>query len=249
MPFTLSHPAIVLPLAKLPKRYISATGLIVGSMSPDFEYFVLMKNQRVHGHEYMGILYMDLPIALLTTFLFHQLVRNALIMNLPLFLKARLFSYTSFNWISHFKKYWFTILVSVLIGAVSHLGWDAFTHRHSVVTDHFETFKAELDLFGSDVAIYSILQGLSSLFGALFIAYVILALPKDKTVKSTFTYSYWLTLYAITIMILCVRVLQGIDIHNTMMVMLNTMSAAFLSLCLTPKLLSFSLVENKNSAS
>jgi len=36
MPFTFSHPAIVLPLTKA-RLKLSATGLIVGSTIPDFE--------------------------------------------------------------------------------------------------------------------------------------------------------------------------------------------------------------------
>ena len=42
MPFTFAHPAIVLPFYKKPK-FFSMTTLIIGSMSPDFEYFLRMK--------------------------------------------------------------------------------------------------------------------------------------------------------------------------------------------------------------
>jgi len=49
MPFTFSHPAIVLPLATLRRQWISATGLIIGSITPDFEYFIRMKNTESTG--------------------------------------------------------------------------------------------------------------------------------------------------------------------------------------------------------
>ena len=39
MPFTFSYPAIVLPLTYLPRRWFSLTGLIIGSLTPDFEDF------------------------------------------------------------------------------------------------------------------------------------------------------------------------------------------------------------------
>ena len=57
MPFTFSHPAIILPLKKLPKKYISMTGLIVGSIAPDFEYFLRMKSK--YSHTMSGILWYD----------------------------------------------------------------------------------------------------------------------------------------------------------------------------------------------
>ncbi|WP_240482010.1 DUF4184 family protein [Flavobacterium psychrophilum] len=41
MPFTFSHPAIILPLRYLPRQWFSLTGLIIGSLTPDFEYFWL----------------------------------------------------------------------------------------------------------------------------------------------------------------------------------------------------------------
>ncbi|MEM7184808.1 MAG: DUF4184 family protein [Spirochaetota bacterium] len=40
MPFTFSHPAIVLPFVKFPKQWVCLSALIVGSIVPDFEYFM-----------------------------------------------------------------------------------------------------------------------------------------------------------------------------------------------------------------
>ena len=38
MPFTFSHPAIILPLAKINAKYISLTALVAGSMAPDSDF-------------------------------------------------------------------------------------------------------------------------------------------------------------------------------------------------------------------
>lgn len=50
MPFTFSHPSIVLPLTYLPKKWISLTGIVIGSLTPDFEYFLRMKIQSTYSH-------------------------------------------------------------------------------------------------------------------------------------------------------------------------------------------------------
>jgi hypothetical protein len=92
MPFTFSHPAIVIPLAAKKIR-LSATGLIVGSMAPDFEYFIRMKNVSRYSHTAMGLFWFDLPLALLLCFIYHLIVRNSLFDNLPAFLKERLMVY------------------------------------------------------------------------------------------------------------------------------------------------------------
>ena len=65
MPFTFSHPAIVLPLLKLSPKYISASAVIIGSMAPDFEYFIRMRLQQVHGHNLAGAFFFDLPVAII----------------------------------------------------------------------------------------------------------------------------------------------------------------------------------------
>lgn len=82
MPFTFCHPAIILPLTKISRNRLSATGLIIGSMSPDFEYFIKMRLESVHGHSFSGLFYFNLPLTLLLVFVFHLLVRDALILNL-----------------------------------------------------------------------------------------------------------------------------------------------------------------------
>ncbi|HMG06875.1 MAG TPA: DUF4184 family protein, partial [Mucilaginibacter sp.] len=40
---TFAHPAIVLSFKYFPKRWFSKTGLVIGSMAPDFEYFIRLR--------------------------------------------------------------------------------------------------------------------------------------------------------------------------------------------------------------
>jgi hypothetical protein len=129
MPFTFAHPAIVLPFNYCSKRYISLTGLVIGSLVPDFEYFLRMRIKSVYSHTLSGMLWFDLPLAILLAFFFHGIVRNQLIYHLPAFLYKRLQSYTTFHWYKRFFRSWFVVIVSTLIGIGSHLLWDSFTQR------------------------------------------------------------------------------------------------------------------------
>src|SRR5665647_2066569 len=72
MPFTFSHPAIVLPATYLPKKWHSLSALIMGSMTPDFEYFIRMKDASKYGHTWTGVFWFDIPMGLLLIFLFHN---------------------------------------------------------------------------------------------------------------------------------------------------------------------------------
>jgi hypothetical protein len=76
MPFTFSHPAILIPLRVLPKNLFSITGLVIGSLIPDFEYFLRLKLKSDHSHTLSGIFWFDLPVSLFFCFIFHLIVRK-----------------------------------------------------------------------------------------------------------------------------------------------------------------------------
>lgn len=104
MPFTFSHPAIVLPLTYLPKKWYSLTGLVIGSIAPDFEYFIRIKVQSNYSHTWFGLFYFNLPLGIILAFIFHNIVRNTLIQNTPIFLQQRFNKVISFQWNNYFKK-------------------------------------------------------------------------------------------------------------------------------------------------
>src|SRR5687768_8866206 len=128
MSFTFSHPALILPLTFLPKRWYSLTGLIAGSITPDFEYFIRMRMKSEYSHTIPGLFWFDLPLGILLAFIFHLMVRNSLFENLPVIIKSRVFKFRQFNWVKYFIRNWPVVILSVLIGAGSHIFWDSFTH-------------------------------------------------------------------------------------------------------------------------
>ncbi len=129
MPFTFAHPAIVLPIGLIKRRkWISFTALVTGSMSPDFEYFFRMKLYGEFGHSIAGIFLLDLPVAIIIALVFHQVIKEALILHLPNFLSARLLAFESENWWIYFKNNFLAVAISAIIGAASHIFWDGFTH-------------------------------------------------------------------------------------------------------------------------
>ena len=128
MPFTLSHPAAILPLTYLPTRWFSLTGLVIGSLTPDFEYFLRMRLKSLYGHTVAGLFWFDLPLGLALAFIFHNQVRNSLFDNLPPFLGSRFQAFRQFDWNGYFIKNIGIVVVSILVGAASHLLWDSFTH-------------------------------------------------------------------------------------------------------------------------
>jgi len=237
MPFTFSHPAIILPLRYLPKKWFSLTGLVIGSITPDFEYFIRMKIQSNYSHTFYGIFWFDLPLAILLSFIFYYFIRNALFYNLPYFIKQRVIDYTAFNWNSHFKQNWIIILISIIIGIASHLLWDGFTHNHGYFADQISLLKNNFNFFGNEIPIWKIAQHLSTLIGGIVIPIALLKLPKSKKQKPSNYKKYWITIVICTVMILILRFSIYYNTKAFGNIIVTIISAFLISLILTPLLI------------
>lgn len=237
MPFTFSHPAIVLPLTFLPRQWFSLTGLVIGSLTPDFEYFLRMKIQSNYSHTLFGLFWFDIPLGLILVFIFHIIVRNSLFDNLPTILKSRLYTFKQFNFNKYFKSNWLVVLISILIGAASHLFWDSFTHDHGYFVQTIPKLTNTVNLFGKQIPTFKILQHISTVVGGLIIAYALFKLPIDKTVTGHFNLKYWGVLLMLTIIIIAVRLISGLNFRFYGNVAVTAISAGLISFALTPWLI------------
>ena len=196
MPFTFSHPAIVLPLTKA-RLKLSATGLIIGSMIPDFEYFIRMRDRSRYSHTLTGIFWFDIPLALLVCFLYHLVVRNSLFDNLPSFLKERVSVYKGFDWTGYFLNHWAIVLVSITIGAASHIVWDGVTHNTMFYVNQAD-LSTMMKIGRINLAGYRFLQLASTVAGGLVVLYSIFALRRIHQPKAKINYWYWALVWFIT---------------------------------------------------
>ena len=171
MPFTTSHPAIVLLLKNAFPRYVSLTGLIAGAMSPDLLYFLEMNTvNRGVSHCWSGLFTVCLPLGILFAFAFHYLFKKEFILNLPSPLLKHFSGLALSEWRIGSLYEWIVLIVSVLIGGLSHFAWDSFTHLNGEVVQFFPILQNKIFLFGGYFHVYSLLQFLSSVFGAIAIA-------------------------------------------------------------------------------
>jgi len=234
MPFTFSHPAIVLPLTFLPRHWFSLTGLVIGSLTPDFEYFLRMRIKSNYSHTIDGLFWFDLPLGLLLAFMFHNIVRDRLFDNLPTFFKSRFSTFKNFNWNKHFKQNYLVVTISILIGAASHIFWDSFTHDHGYFVQTIPTLQNSVDFSGKQMPILKILQHSSTFFGGFVIAFAIYKLPTIKTEKENINLKYWAIIAGLTLTIISVRLLSGLDFKQYGNVIVTTISAGLISLTITP---------------
>lgn len=142
MPFTLSHPAAVLPLLRTP---FSRAALVAGAVAPDMPYFLVTTGLPVSAqswyepfanatttHTLPGALTVGLPYTLaLWALLLAGRRPLASLLPLPALTPVDHTARTAGAMVR--RAGW--ILLSALIGLATHLVWDSFTHFDgSVVT-------------------------------------------------------------------------------------------------------------------
>ncbi|WP_281633813.1 DUF4184 family protein [Flavobacterium luteolum] len=245
MPFTFSHPAIILPLRYLPKSWFSITALIIGSLTPDFEYFLRMKVKSDYSHTLNGIFWFDLPLALLLTFLFHNLTRNLLFENLPSFIKNRILVFTDFNWNIYFKRNWLIVLISLLIGIFSHIFWDAFTHKHGFFVNHIETLQNTIPIFGNEIPLWKIAQHSSTLIGTIILLIIFIKLPTKFTSQTSINKLYWISAILFTIAILFTRFIINPKALNIGNLVVSFIASFLLSITVIPLIIKFKSIQKK----
>ncbi len=170
MPFTLAHPAAILPFAKT-KLPLSA--LVIGAMVPDFEYMLRLSAQSDISHTLRGLFLFCIPAGVVALWIFHRILKLPLFALLPGKIQSRLDPLVDgfpFAPIARFSL----IVAGIVLGAVTHLFWDSITHPDGWMVMHIPLLQrpALATQFGSP-HVFRILQHASTLFGlgALLAAY------------------------------------------------------------------------------
>ncbi|MGA2251875.1 DUF4184 family protein [Terracidiphilus sp.] len=164
MPFTLSHAAAALPFRR---TRLIFSAVVFGSFAPDFEYFIRFGPWGKFGHSTLGIFVFDLPASLIMLWLFHRYAKEPLWAWLPervrqrVALGPRTLPLKSIGQIA-------LVLVSILIGVITHIFWDSVTHSYYWPYYHWPllSYTIQLPLLGPTLY-FKFFQIASTFLGAL----------------------------------------------------------------------------------
>jgi len=164
VPFTVSHAAAVLPFHRLSGHLLPMSALMIGSMAPDFGYFFSIESSRLVTHSFTGLFTFALPVGLIVWLFYVHILEKATITLL------------GDNWHTRFARTEPTTpaliaraAVAILVGAVTHILWDAFTHRGTFATDAVPALLGPMPGL-SWMPVYHFLHGLSSVVGLVILA-------------------------------------------------------------------------------
>ncbi|MFC8076591.1 DUF4184 family protein [Streptomyces sp. NPDC057307] len=171
MPFTLSHPAAVLPLLRSP---FCPAALVCGALAPDVPYFLGGAGIPVsaqswyepflnatYSHTLPGLT-VALPFTLALLALY-RLVRRPAAELLP----GRLSMAGTPGRTSSYPRRAGWVLLSALIGVLTHLAWDSFTHADGYVVTHLSVLRSHV---AGDLTVARVVQHLSTVGGLVAVA-------------------------------------------------------------------------------
>lgn len=208
MPFTLAHPTAVVCLKN--KRF-NFTALILGSMAPDFLYFINFRPYGHFGHEFLGFFLLNLPICFLLAYIFHNVMKSNLISHLPRpfdswygYLRTEKFMLHSWNGVLVFAY-------SALIGMLTHVIWDGFTHSSGFFVKHISWLSHKISIGGgTEIYIYKLIQHGSTVIGGIIVL-IALYMLRDNRKRILWGHKkfyekliYDFIVLGITVLVLCI---------------------------------------------
>jgi hypothetical protein len=167
VPVTPAHAAAVIPLSRW-KPYFWLSPLVVGSMAPDFPYYVYLRDPIRHiGHSFWGMLLFCVPAGLVAVYAFHGFFKRPLVLLMPRAVRAKLWPHCGpFPLFPLRRLFWISALI--YFGAVTHVVWDLFTHENSEVP---QIGAVMMTVAGHPLHWAGLLQYGSSLLGVALVAW------------------------------------------------------------------------------
>jgi hypothetical protein len=183
MPFTISHAAAALPIGVLSKSRLPLAALMIGTMSPDFAYFLPLEYSRLETHGLVGLFSFCLPVGLAAWLFFVTVLERPTLAFLPDAWRTRIPRSVLT------AREMVMAALAIILGALTHLLWDGFTHSSTPLTESFPGLRDNyLDVAGLHIPVYFVLQIASSVFGLMVLGFWVLGirrrpqLPRDERV-------------------------------------------------------------------
>ncbi|HXA10028.1 MAG TPA: DUF4184 family protein [Chthoniobacterales bacterium] len=206
MPWTLSHPAAVLPLRRFTPWPLDFAALVAGSMTPDLGYYIDRFDLSTFAHTLPGSFVACLPTGVIFLLVFYLFCkpfcyalpaphRQVLLPLCPVFPKG--------------LTRWAIIIFSLLLGTWTHNFWDAFTHEHGWFVDRITWLQQPvLQVPSTTICVYLALQELSTVVGFVIVAIAyarwLRRQPVDRSKASEsdrWRYLLWAAIVIVSLMI------------------------------------------------
>ncbi|MEJ8758184.1 DUF4184 family protein [Pontibacter sp. H259] len=217
MRFTAAHPALVIPFLRFKTHWLSVTGLIVGSIAPDFAYFIPHYSFGKLSHSLKGLFIFDLPMALVLAILFHVFIREQTIQALPDYFRSRALAVKPLRIGSYLLRHGHIFAISALIGSFTHPFWDSFTHEHEFFVRNYKGFFLRpVSLGVITLPLSRVIQHASTFVGFALLLWHISTLPAASIKPRTWPawIAYWLLVGFMGALFMLLQLPRSLELHS-----------------------------------
>ncbi len=197
MPLTFCHPLAVLPLRRFCPILLNFPALVIGSMSPDFGYYIGQFPMATFAHSIQGTFIVCVPIGILALFIIYTLWRPLCFM-LPQPHREALLTLALLQPPKSSLRSALIATLSLLFGAWTHTIWDSFTHSTGWAVQHMSILQAPLiKLSNTTLHTSYVLQQISTFMGgAVLVAMYVSWLRRQPVIATNQNFSaervrYW----------------------------------------------------------
>ena len=162
MPFTPTHVLAIVPVAAI-FRWLPLSALAIGSMMPDAPMFVPLFTYGV-THSTTGVFLVCMPLGMAAFMVFQCLLKRPLMALLPAWTQSRLTA-VSRPLLLPSIPFFLSVAAALVIGAYSHLVWDAFTHEGRWGVQLVPALQKQYEIAGWSLPGFKIFQYGSTIIG------------------------------------------------------------------------------------
>jgi len=144
---------------------LPVAALLIGTMSPDYEYLFRLEPASYFSHTVAGVFMFCVPVSMAAWLIYRWLVAPWWRRRLPPGVRARLdqarrpVDLRTVLWAA----------VATTVGALSHLFWDAFTHREGIVVAAIPALQRHALSPGGSIRWYQVSQHGSTALGLVLL--------------------------------------------------------------------------------
>jgi len=164
VPFTLAHPAAVIPFFHAFRERLVLSALVIGSFIPDVWNLAPGRIAREDTHSVHALLWPCLPLGLAAYGIFHLLLKRPAAALLPARIQGLLAPHLAGPSLpsAPLSK----VVASLLLGAATHVVWDSFTHSGGRLVEALPFLQQRWFRIGAmPFPAYRVIQHASTLLG------------------------------------------------------------------------------------
>ncbi len=163
MPYTLVHSVAAVPVWAATGHRLRLAALAIGALTPDYQYFLAMNTVGGYMHSPAGLVLACIPAGWLTLLLWDHLGRAGLAAFLPAPWRPGLPQSPSGYNVPF-------VSLAILLGALTHVVWDSFTHGSGFVVTRIPFLSQVVQIGPITYPVFKFLQHGSTLAGAATLA-------------------------------------------------------------------------------